>query len=186
MKALEKDRTRRYETASGFGRDVQRYLDGDIVDACPPSAAYRLWKFARKNRAVLVTVGSLAVLLLVGAVLSIWQAIRATKAESVALSQAGLASIAEERSRLERDRAIAAETQARAEGKKAERSAAEARAVLGFLQDQVLSAARPEGPEGGLGKDVTIRKALDVAEPKIASGVPRPAQDRGVGTIGLG
>ena len=63
MKALEKDRTRRYETASAFARDVQRYLDGDVVEACPPSAAYRLRKFARKNRTALVTVCSFAVLL---------------------------------------------------------------------------------------------------------------------------
>ena len=172
MKALEKDRTRRYETASAFARDVQRYLDGDVVEACPPSAAYRLRKFARKNRAALVTVCSFAVLLLVGAVLSTWQAIRATKAEAVAISQAKRAIIAEERSRLERDRAVAAEAQAKAEGDKAKRSAAEAKAVLGFFQDHVLSAARPEGLEGGLGKDVTIRKAVDVAEPKIAAAFP--------------
>ena len=88
MKALEKDRTRRYRNGQRFARDVQRYLDGDVVEACPPSAAYRLRKFARKNRAALVTVGSFAVLLLVGAVLSTWQAIRATKAEAVAISQA--------------------------------------------------------------------------------------------------
>ena len=184
MKALEKDRTRRYETASGFARDVQRYLDGDVVEACPPSAAYRLRKFARKNRAALVTVGSFAVLLLVGAVLSTWQAIRATKAEAVAISQAERAIIAEERSRLERDRAVAAEAQAKAEGEKAERSAAEARAVLGFFQDQVLSAARPEGMEGGLGKDVTIRKAVDVAEPKIAGAFPnQPTTEASVRSV---
>ena len=46
MKCLEKDRTRRYETASGLARDVQRYLDDEPVEACPPSAAYRLRKFA--------------------------------------------------------------------------------------------------------------------------------------------
>ena len=58
--------------------------------------------------------------------------------------------------------------------------------MLGFFQDQVLSAARPEGQEGGLGKDVTLRRAVDAAEPKIAHGVPRPADHRGVGTIGPG
>ena len=168
MKALEKDRTRRYETASAFARDVQRYLNGDVVEACPPSAAYQVRKFARKNRAALMTVCSFAALLLVGAVLSTWQAIRATKAEGVAIRQADRAMIAEEASRLERDRAVAAEAQAKAEEEKAKRSAAEARATLGFFQDQVLAAARPEGLEGGLGKDVSIRKAVDVAEPKIA------------------
>ena len=42
MKSLEKDRTRRYETANGFARDIQRYLNGDAVEACPPSAIYKL------------------------------------------------------------------------------------------------------------------------------------------------
>jgi serine/threonine protein kinase/tetratricopeptide (TPR) repeat protein len=51
MKALEKDRNRRYETANGFARDVQRYLADEPVLACPPSALYRLRKFARRNKA---------------------------------------------------------------------------------------------------------------------------------------
>ena len=50
MKALEKDRTRRYETASSLARDVERYLADEPVEACPPSAAYRFRKFARKHR----------------------------------------------------------------------------------------------------------------------------------------
>ena len=51
MKALEKDRNRRYETAGGFAADVQRYLADEPVQACPPSTWYRLRKFARRNRA---------------------------------------------------------------------------------------------------------------------------------------
>jgi eukaryotic-like serine/threonine-protein kinase len=51
MKALEKDRGRRYETATGFAADVQRFLAGDAVLAVPPSAGYRLRKFARRNKA---------------------------------------------------------------------------------------------------------------------------------------
>ena len=50
MKALEKDRNRRYETASAFAADVQRYLNDEPVQACPPSAWYRFRKFARRNR----------------------------------------------------------------------------------------------------------------------------------------
>jgi serine/threonine protein kinase/tetratricopeptide (TPR) repeat protein len=50
MKALEKDRGRRYETANGFAGDVQRYLADEPVLACPPSAAYRLRKFVRRNK----------------------------------------------------------------------------------------------------------------------------------------
>jgi tetratricopeptide (TPR) repeat protein len=63
MKALEKDRGRRYETANGFAQDVQRYLADEPVEACPPSAGYRLRKFARKNKKALVTAGAFMVLL---------------------------------------------------------------------------------------------------------------------------
>ena len=48
MKCLEKDRARRYESASGLARDVERYLADEPVEACPPGAGYRLRKFARK------------------------------------------------------------------------------------------------------------------------------------------
>ena len=51
MKCLEKDRNRRYETANGFAADVQRYLNDEPVQACPPSAWYRFRKFARRNKA---------------------------------------------------------------------------------------------------------------------------------------
>ena len=63
MKALEKDRTHRYETANGLARDIQRYLTNESVEACPASAAYRFRKFARRNRATLATVTLVAVAL---------------------------------------------------------------------------------------------------------------------------
>jgi serine/threonine protein kinase/tetratricopeptide (TPR) repeat protein len=69
MKALEKDRKRRYGTASDFGKDVQHYLDNEPVDACPPSAVYRLRKFAWKHRVALgiaATVFALLVLSVAG------------------------------------------------------------------------------------------------------------------------
>jgi serine/threonine protein kinase len=53
MKALEKDRARRYETANGLAMDVQRYLHDETVQACPPSAGYRFRKFARRNKVAL-------------------------------------------------------------------------------------------------------------------------------------
>ena len=66
-KALEKDRSRRYETAGSLALDVQRYLADETVEACPPSASYRFRKFARRNRAMLMTgvVVTFAVLLTV-------------------------------------------------------------------------------------------------------------------------
>jgi tetratricopeptide (TPR) repeat protein len=57
MKALEKDRNRRYETANGFALDVQRYLADEPVQACPPSAWYRFRKFARRNKRTLAVAG---------------------------------------------------------------------------------------------------------------------------------
>jgi eukaryotic-like serine/threonine-protein kinase len=65
MKALEKDRNRRYETANGFAADVQRYLADEAVQACPPSAWYRFRKFARRNKAVLATASIVALAVLV-------------------------------------------------------------------------------------------------------------------------
>jgi WD40 repeat protein/serine/threonine protein kinase len=66
MKALEKDRTRRYETASGLAADVQRYLNDETVEACPPSAWYRFRKFARRNKRALASAAVLALAALVG------------------------------------------------------------------------------------------------------------------------
>jgi tetratricopeptide (TPR) repeat protein len=67
MKALEKDRNRRYETASAFAADVERYLNDEPVAACPPSAWYRLRKFARRERRSLTMAAVVtAALLLVG------------------------------------------------------------------------------------------------------------------------
>ena len=57
MKALEKDRARRYETASALAADVQHYLNDEAVVACPPSTAYRFKKFARRNKAALLVAG---------------------------------------------------------------------------------------------------------------------------------
>ncbi len=81
MKALEKDRSRRYETANGFARDVERYLNDEAVEACPPSARYRFGKFARRNRGVIATVGVIFGVLLAGLASTSWQAIRASRAE---------------------------------------------------------------------------------------------------------
>jgi serine/threonine protein kinase len=71
MKCLEKNRTRRYETANGLARDIERYLNDEVVEACPPSAGYRIRKFARKHKKALVTVGAFALLLVTATVVSL-------------------------------------------------------------------------------------------------------------------
>ena len=68
MKCLEKDRSRRYETANGLAMDVQRYLHDEPVLACPPSAVYRLQKFARRNKAAFVIGATIGAALLIAVV----------------------------------------------------------------------------------------------------------------------
>jgi eukaryotic-like serine/threonine-protein kinase len=87
MKCLEKDRTRRYESAGGLARDVEHYLADEPVEAGPPGAGYRLRKAVRKYRTPLRVAGAFLLLLVVGTVVSIWQAIRATVAEQAAESR---------------------------------------------------------------------------------------------------
>jgi serine/threonine protein kinase len=68
MKALEKDRTRRYETANGLARDIQRYLANEVVEARPPSAVYRLRKLASNHRLALIMTATIGILLVAGIV----------------------------------------------------------------------------------------------------------------------
>lgn len=80
-KTLEKNPARRYETANGLARDVERYLNNEPVEATPPSPTYRLRKFARRHRATLSTITLVTAVILVGITASLWQAVRATRAQ---------------------------------------------------------------------------------------------------------
>jgi serine/threonine protein kinase/tetratricopeptide (TPR) repeat protein len=79
MKALEKDRNRRYETANSLAMDLQRYLADEPVQACPPTMGYRIRKFTRKNRKLLVIGAAFTSLVLLAAVVSSWQWWRAER-----------------------------------------------------------------------------------------------------------
>jgi tetratricopeptide (TPR) repeat protein len=81
MKCLEKDRTRRYETANGLARDVERHLNNEPVAAAGPSALYRMGKFARRHRFGLVMAGLLTSFMVSGVVVGLAQALRAERAE---------------------------------------------------------------------------------------------------------
>jgi serine/threonine protein kinase len=87
MKCLEKDRTRRYETANGVGMDIQRYLNNEPITARPPSSTYRFWKMVRRNKLAVGAAVAVVLALMVGM---------------------GLASVGFMRARTERDRAVAA------------------------------------------------------------------------------
>jgi serine/threonine protein kinase len=149
MKALEKDRTRRYDTPASFAADIERYLRRETIRARPPSTAYRLRKFAQRNRAAVLTGSFMAAALLLGAALATWQAVVATRAKQDALAAAGAEREAKELA------------QARAAG---------IEAVLEFIESRVFAAARPDGQAGGRGYDVTLAQAVKAALPFVEEG----------------
>jgi serine/threonine protein kinase/tetratricopeptide (TPR) repeat protein len=137
MKALEKDRARRYETASALARDLERYLADEPVEAGPSSAGYRLRKLAHRYKNVLATAAAFVLLLALAAAVSTWQAVLATTAQRA--------------ERAERVRAVAAEKRAKTEQ-------ANARAALDFLWKDVLSQASYRNEPD---RDLTLRALLD-------------------------
>ena len=82
MKALEKDRTRRYETANGLAMDIRRYLANEPVVARPPTTAYRAQKLVRRNKLVFAAVGAVALALTTGLSFSTWSFLRERKAHA--------------------------------------------------------------------------------------------------------
>ena len=139
MKALEKDRRRRYETASAFADDINRHLHNEAVLARPPSQIYRFQRMVRRNRLAVGAAGAVAATLVFGAAVSTWQALRVAAerdAKGMALQQA---------------RAAEADTSAFGD----------------FLVNRVLAAARPQDVEGGLGIDVAVVRALEQAEKQL-------------------
>ncbi|HUG17481.1 MAG TPA: serine/threonine-protein kinase, partial [Planctomycetaceae bacterium] len=80
LQAMEKDRTRRYESASTLARDIQRYLNNESVNACPPSVAYRLQKFAGRHKGLLTTVSLVLLTAITGTVVSLIYATKAFEA----------------------------------------------------------------------------------------------------------
>ena len=80
MKSLEKDRSRRYDSAASLADDVRRYLNGEPIVARPPSAIYQFQKFARRHRVVIVTAALVGCSMLAGTVASLWQMSKAIEA----------------------------------------------------------------------------------------------------------
>jgi serine/threonine protein kinase/Tfp pilus assembly protein PilF len=84
LKALEKDRARRYSSPSDLASDISRYLNNEAVRAVPPTLFYRVRKFSRRYRAVLVTACAFAIVLIAASVISIRQSLRANREAAVA------------------------------------------------------------------------------------------------------
>jgi serine/threonine protein kinase len=167
MRALEKDRARRYETVSAFAQDVQRYLSDEPVLACPPSFGYRLGKSLRRNQGPVLAASLLILALVAGVIGTTWQAMRAGRgwrAEAERAERERLAKLDVERAK-ERE----AEARRAAEGaeKEARDSEADYLAFSRFLVEDVLSAPRPRDQRGGQGVHVTVRQALTEAARRI-------------------
>ncbi len=159
MKAMEKERSRRYETANGFAVDVLRYLAGEPVLAAPPSATYRLRKFTRKHRAALTTTAAFMLLLAAGVVISVWEAVRATRVQyemkaALAAAEQARSDEAEQRQRAE------------ANGVKAREAEERAKAVSRFLQEDLLrqvDSHQQANRSAEANPNLTVREVLDRA-----------------------
>jgi tetratricopeptide (TPR) repeat protein len=190
MKALEKDRSRRYETATGLARDVQRYLKDEPVEACPPSAAYRLRKFLRRHRGPAAAAVTVFLAVVTGAGVATWQAVRATRAEAAALVERDKKEQARKAEADQRAAAVAQQERAGKAEDQARQEAAVSRAVRDFLQadllrqaDTVAQAETQRLTGGGFQTRVnpTIRELLDRAAAGLAPekiGAKFPGQPR--------
>jgi WD40 repeat protein len=148
MKALEKDRTHRYETANGLAMDVQRYLDGEPVLARPTSQFYRLGRMARRNKGAFAAALAVLAALFIGAAVAGWQAVRAWQAEGRARAQAAEAVAARTTAEVDRQRAQDGEDRARAAEMEARRQSDLSEERLYFshmlLVGRDLAEGRPE------------------------------------------
>ena len=179
LKAMAVDPGDRYGSPRALAEDVERWTADQPVTAWREPAWRRAGRWAKRNR---VAVTGAAAALLAGLVgLAAVAAVQArsnallTKANDDikrSLAEAREAKAATEAALADTRAAKAATDKALAESEESRRRA---EGVLGFLKDDVLAAMRPEGQKGGLGKDVSVRQAIDAAEPKIAGAFPGQA-----------
>jgi tetratricopeptide (TPR) repeat protein len=160
MKALEKDRGRRYETPSAFARDLQRFLDGDPVEAGPPSRTYRLRRFARKHQAALATAAAFALVLTGATAVSAWEAWRAARAERSAERRLGEVRKANVATTAALTRAREAQEATGEALKQSEEDRDLADRVRGFL----IMAFRSPDPDGQDGREIKVADLLGRAE----------------------
>jgi len=164
LKALEKDRMRRYESANGLAVDLQRYLADDVVEARPPSTGYKIRKFARRNRGTVVAVSLVILALLAGIAGTSIGLLRAQEQRRLAeAAQRAEAEMAEGEREAKQD--------AEEESQKARRQADIAESVKLFLERDLITQANPLDRDGSDTKpdpDLKLKTALDRAVTKIA------------------
>jgi eukaryotic-like serine/threonine-protein kinase len=151
MKCLEKERTRRYETANGLAHDIERHLNNEPVLAGPPSRLYRFQKMVRRNRVVAASAAAVATVLVFGIVISTWQAVRATRAEEKQSHLLEQAKTAQANEALERE--------------KAQTEALKSEQVAQFLKDMLNGV----GPSVARGRDTKmLQEILDRTAERVA------------------
>ena len=149
MKALDKERHRRYESASSFGDDIQRFLDSEPVLARPPSTAYKIRKFVGKNRGLVASVATIVVLLVGGIVGTSWFAIKANNAAKNELAQRKVAEEKEAEAVTQKNKADQAKDEAEASAKRANE-------VLKIVSGSFKST----NPNEGANADMTAKEVL--------------------------
>jgi serine/threonine protein kinase/tetratricopeptide (TPR) repeat protein len=176
MKALEKDRTRRYETANGLAMDVQRHLSNEPVVARPPNSLYRFQKLVRRNKVAFIATSAVTVAVLVALALSTWLLVKETAARRRAVA----AEQAQERMRREADSARREEENLRLQ---AETEAVKSRQVAQLLENML----RGVGPSVALGRDtVLLREILDNTAKRVGDELKRQPGVEGELTYTLG
>jgi eukaryotic-like serine/threonine-protein kinase len=175
MKCLEKRRERRYETANGLARDIQRYLADETVEARPPSAAYRVRKFLKRNKGPVVAASLLLLALLLGIAGTTIGFIQAEKARDAAAKRERGERLAKQEAQQERDKAREAEQAERKTRESESEQRKYAQAIAEFVRDDFLALTSVEGQyrfggatDQGLSKDTTLRQLLDRAAGKLS------------------
>jgi non-specific serine/threonine protein kinase/serine/threonine-protein kinase len=175
MKALEKDRNRRYETVSALATDLQSYLADEPVQACPPSAAYRLRRVVRKNKGAALSAAAIFLLLVGGIAGTSWGMVRAERAWQAEADQRRVAEDAVVSERAAREAEAEQRARATEAARKATREAAVAAAINDFLDRDILQLASPEGQlASGVSPDadLKLRTVLQRAAKRIDGKFP--------------
>jgi eukaryotic-like serine/threonine-protein kinase len=165
LKCLQKEPAKRYTTATQLADDLDNFLARRPIHARPVGATERVWRWSRRNPLAASLCAAIAMLLIVGGVggttLAVVASRNAVRADENAL-------------RADRNARQSDESARRADQKTEDALAreAETKAVLGFVENRIIAAARPERESEGLGRKVTLRKAIESALPYVAQSFP--------------